>query len=334
MNGLGNDFVVVQPGPDVFDPTPDQARAIADRIDGIGCDQLIVLDPSSQADIHMRIWNADGSEVNVCGNAARCVAWLLMRASTKRTARLETGAGILEAFDSPGSTVTVDMGAPGLEWTAIPLAAPMDTLELDLRVESARGGPSCVSMGNPHVVFFVDDVRSAPVESLGPWLERHQRFPEGANVGFAQIVAPDRMRLRVWERGVGLTRACGTGACAAVVAASRRGLASRRMVVEMEGGELVIEWREGDDHVLMNGPVEVEFTGRLPQFEDSASERSESRGSGDEPVAANDVGYSFETGRLGDTSSVSDATGWPDSSGFSEPDDLSAAPATDPFRRA
>jgi diaminopimelate epimerase len=319
MNGLGNDFVVVQPGPDDFDPTPDQARAIADRIDGIGCDQLIVLDPTPNADIHMRIWNADGGEVNVCGNA-------------KHTARLETASGILEAFESPSQTVTVDMGRPGLEWTDIPLASPMDTLELDLRVESARGGPSCVSMGNPHVVFFVNDVYKAPVENLGPWLERHQRFPEGANVGFAQIMGPDRMRLRVWERGVGLTRACGTGACAAVVAANRRGLAGRRMVVEMDGGELTIEWREGDDHVLMNGPVEVEFVGRLPELEDPS--KAVEPPVEETPAAANDFGFSFEPRGQSDSFDTADHSDASDSSGYDEPQTFSGAPAADPFRRA
>ncbi len=309
MNGLGNDFVIVQPGPDRFDPSSDQACAIADRIDGIGCDQLIVLSPTETADIHMRIWNADGGEVAVCGNAARCVGWLLMRASGRKSVRLETASGMLQAFDAQESTATVDMGAPRLGWTDIPLASPQDTLELDLRVESAKGGPSCVSMGNPHIVFFVDNAQTAPVESLGPWLERHQRFPEGVNVGFAQIIAADRIRLRVWERGVGITRGCGTGACAAVVAANRRGLAGRHVVVEMEGGELTIDWRESDGHVLMSGPVEVEFTGRIPTLDDFAPEPATvpAIAGSDAPTAANDVG---------------------DLERFSD------SPATDPFRRA
>jgi len=307
MNGLGNDFVVVQPGADPFDPTPDQARDICDRIDGIGCDQLIVLEPSETADIHMRIWNADGGEVRICGNAARCVAWLLLQAGKRGHVWLQTASGLLEAFGAPDGTITVDMGKPGLEWSDIPLASPMNTLELDLRVESAKGGPGCVSMGNPHVVFFVDDVDTAPVESLGPWLEKHQRFPEGANVGFAQILSPDRIRLRVWERGVGITRACGTGACAALVAAHRRGLAARRAVIETEGGELVIDWRDSDDHVLMNGPVEVEFTGRLPAVDSPAV--------GPDPV--------------GDARAAANDTDSP--MGF---DRFSGAPTPDPFRRA
>jgi diaminopimelate epimerase len=233
-----------------------------------------------------------------------------MRASKRGQARLETATGILDAFGAQDGTVTVDMGAPRLEWTDIPLAAPMNTLELDLRVESARGGPSCVSMGNPHVVFFVDNVDTAPVESLGPWLERHQRFPEGANVGFAQIISRDRLRLKVWERGVGITRACGTGACAAVVAAFRRGLADRRAIVETEGGELIVDWRESDGHVMMNGPVEVEFTGRLPPLTEMNSPHAAATVSSEaQPTAANDFGEPL--GR----------------------DRISGTPSTDPFRR-
>jgi diaminopimelate epimerase len=311
MNGLGNDFVVVQPGGERFEPTAEQARAICDRIDGVGCDQLILLEPSPTADMRLRIWNADGGEVDTCGNAARCVAWLLMRAGKRGHVRLEINAGTLEAFNAPGDTVTVDMGAPGLEWTDIPLAAPMDTLELDLRVESAKGGPSCVSMGNPHVVFFVDNVDTAPVESLGPWLEKHQRFPEGANVGFAQVLTRDRIRLRVWERGVGVTRACGTGACAALVAAHRRGHTGRRAVIETDGGELVVDWRESDGHVLINGPVEVEYTGRMPPLQEIESAQSATvTVAGVRPAAANDFG---------------------DPMGY---DRFSGVPSPDPFRRA
>ena len=309
MNGLGNDFVVVQPGPDPFDPSADQAREICDRIDGVGCDQLIVLEPTENANIRMRTWNADGGEVPICGNATRCVAWLFMQAGKTDRVKIETGTGVLEAFKSNDGSVVVDMGEPRLDWSDIPLSSPMNTKELDLRVESARGGPGCVSMGNPHVVFFVDNVDRAPVETLGPWLERHQRFPEGANVGFAQILKTDRIRLRVWERGVGLTRSCGTGACAALVAAHRRGLADRRAVIEVETGELVVEWRESDGHVLMTGPVEVEFTGRLPDLEPANPVKSQSV-FGKPHEAANDTGRRVEYERFSNT------------------------PNSDPFRRA
>jgi diaminopimelate epimerase len=284
MNGLGNDFVIVQPGEDAFEPNPDQAREICDRIDGVGCDQLVVLEPTESATIRMRIWNADGGEVSACGNAARCVGWLFIQAGKRGRVTLETAGGVLEATKAPDGAVTVDMGAPRLTWSEIPLSAEADTLELDLRVAQARGGPGAVSMGNPHVVFFVDNVDTAPVDTLGPWLEKHQRFPEGVNVGFAQIVSPERIRLRVWERGVGVTRSCGTGACAALVAANRRKLASRRATIETEGGELIVEWRESDDHVLLTGPVEVEFTGRLPSLNPPTAEP----GQEEAPFAAND----------------------------------------------
>ena len=268
MNGLGNDFVVVEARSAPFRPAADEARAIADRTNGIGCDQLISIEPSTRADAFMRIWNADGGEVEACGNATRCVGWLLMRASGKDRASIETAAGLLSAMRADDGLITVDMGKPGLEWIQIPLAEEMDTRNIELQVGPIDAPilhtPGCVSMGNPHVVFFVPDVETAPVREVGPMIEHHLLFPEQTNVGFAQIVGRDRIRLRVWERGVGETRACGTGACAALVAAARRNLTGRKAVVELVGGELIIEWRESDGHVLMTGPVAVEFTGTLP----------------------------------------------------------------------
>jgi len=196
------------------------------------------------------------------------VAWLLMEASGRDEAVFETAAGILRARRVEGHTVTLDMGEPGLDWRDIPLAEPMDTRNIELQVgpidDPVLHTPGCVSMGNPHVVFFVPDVATAPVVEVGPLIEHHHLFPERTNVGFAEIVNRDRIRLRVWERGVGETKACGTGACAALVAASRRGLTNRKAVIELTNGELEIEWRESDGHVLMTGPTEVEFTGTLP----------------------------------------------------------------------
>jgi diaminopimelate epimerase len=272
MNGLGNDFVVVEARPESahgpFAPSEAEARAIADRASGIGCDQLIAIEPSPRADAFMRIWNADGGEVEQCGNAARCVAWLLMEASGRDHARLDTPVGVLDVARAGERRVTVDMGAPGLDWRDIPLAEPMDTRGIELQVgpidNPVLHTPGCVSMGNPHVVFFTPDAEAAPVREVGSMIEHHRLFPERTNVEFAQVKGRDRMRLRVWERGVGVTKACGTGACAAVVAACRRGLTDRKVTVEMDGGELVIEWRPEDDHVLMTGPVAVEFTGTLP----------------------------------------------------------------------
>jgi len=272
MNGLGNDFVVVEARSDspfgAFAPGCAEVRAIADRERGIGCDQLIAIEPSAKAEAFARFWNADGGEVGACGNGSRCVAWLLMEASGKDEAVFETAAGILRARRVEGRTVTLDMGAPGLDWRDIPLAEPMDTRNIELQVgpidDPVLHTPGCVSMGNPHVVFFVPDVKAAPVVEVGPLIEHHHLFPERANVGFAEIVSRDRIRLRVWERGVGETKACGTGACAALVAAARRGLTDRKATIELTNGELVIDWRESDGHVLMTGPTEVEFTGTLP----------------------------------------------------------------------
>jgi len=270
MNGLGNDFVVVPPGETPFMPTAPEVRAIADRQYGVGCDQLIGLSRSRKADVLMRIWNADGGEVERCGNAERCVAWLVMRATGRDQATMETAGRILTASRAGESAVTVDMGAPGLDWRDIPLAWEMDTREIELHDGPDLKSPGCVSMGNPHVVFFVPDVLAAQITEAGPHVEHHWLFPERVNVGFAQVLARDRIRLRVWERGAGLTRACGTGACAALVAAFRRGFTERAATLELDGGQLQVEWRQSDDHVLMTGPVAVEFTGRLAEHQSAA----------------------------------------------------------------
>lgn len=270
MNGLGNDFVVVQAPADApFAPTPAEVRAIASRgADGVGCDQLIVVEPSTHGDAYMRIWNADGEEVGACGNAARCVGWLLTQASGRDGAVIETRAGRLHARSAGERRMTVDMGRPGLDWRDIPLAEEMDTRGVELAVGPPTAPilhtPGCVSMGNPHAVFFVPDAETAPVREVGPMIERHPLFPEGVNVGFLQVLAADQLRLRVWERGAGQTLACGTGACAALVAAVRRGRAAREADVELDGGVLRVAWREEDDHVLMTGAVAVEFAGVLP----------------------------------------------------------------------
>ena len=214
----------------------------------------------------MRFWNSDGEEVSACGNGTRCVGWLLMQASGQDQAVIETKAGRLVATRAGERLVSVDMGKPGLDWRDIPLAAAHDTVTLDVKLSEERAlatAPGCVSMGNPHVVFFVDDVDAAPIASAGPAIERHPLFPQQVNAGFAQVLGRDRIRLRVWERGSGLTKACGTGACAALVAAARRDLTDRTATLVLDGGELLIEWRD-DDHVIMTGPAAVDFTGELP----------------------------------------------------------------------
>lgn len=268
MNGLGNDFVVVEARGRPFRPTAEEVRAICDRERGPGCDQLIALEPTDRGDVFMRVWNADGGEVETCGNALRCVGWLLMQASAREAVTIDTAGGLTTAVAAGERRVAVDMGPPRLAWDEIPLAEEMDTRGIELQlgpIDAPRlHTPGAVSMGNPHVVFFVDgEPDDDLVRGSGSLVEHHPLFPEGVNVGFAWVKAPDRIRLRVWERGAGLTRACGTGACAALVAANRRGKAGRRAVLELDGGELEIEWRERDGHVIMTGAVEVERTGTL-----------------------------------------------------------------------
>ncbi len=263
MNGAGNDFVVVEARSLPFAPEPALIRAIADRAGPSGCDQLIAIEASTRADAFMRIWNSDGGQVDACGNATRCVGWLLLEQNQADAAWIETNAGLIGVERAGTMKVRVDMGDPALDWWKIPLAEPVDTVSLDIKAEPNLAMPGAVNMGNPHMVFFVADVEALRIEEIGPGLEHHPLYPERANVGFAEIKAKDRMRLRVWERGAGLTKACGTGACAAVVAAARRGLTGRKVAVEMDGGELLIEWRESDNHVLMTGPVAFEFAGSL-----------------------------------------------------------------------
>ena len=274
MNGAGNDFVVVNALETPFTPTPDQVRAIADRATGEGCDQLIALEPSATADVFMRVWNADGGAVETCGNALRCVGWLTLQSTGKDHVVIDTLAGPTTAWAADSidgvPQIRVDMGTPRLDWTQIPLAEAMDTRNIELQIGPIDAPvlhtPGAVSMGNPHVVFFMDHApNDGFVRGAGSLVEHHPLFPEGVNVGFAYVAARDHIRLRVWERGAGLTLACGTGACAALVASVRRGLADRRAAMELDGGRLIVEWSEADDHVFMTGPVEVERTGFLPQ---------------------------------------------------------------------
>jgi len=270
MNGLGNDFVVVEARSAPFEPTADQVRALGDRTHGIGFDQLIVLEPPASddgVDARVRFWNSDGEEISACGNGARCVGWLLMQASGQDRAVIESKAGRLIATRAGERLVSVDMGEPGLNWRNIPLACEQDTRALDVVLyedPALATAPGCVSMGNPHVVFFTPDLEAAPVAAAGPMVERHPLFPQAVNVGFAQVIDRGRIRLKVWERGAGLTKACGTGACAALVAAARRDLTDRSAVIITDGGELLIEWRAEDDHVIMTGPAAVDFAGELP----------------------------------------------------------------------
>jgi diaminopimelate epimerase len=261
LHGLGNDFVVIDGRATAIALDDRQAAAIAARHTGIGCDQLIVIEnpKDKAASAFLRIRNADGGEVAACGNAARCIGDLLMREAGSDRITLETAAGLVEARAAGQSRVAVDMGKPRLAWREIPLARDCDTLHLPLSLAPLRDAVA-TSMGNPHATFFVADVAAIDIAALGPKLEHDPLFPERANIGVAQILSPEKIRLRVWERGAGLTPACGTGACAALVAAHRRGLTGRRAEIVADGGNLAIEWR-GDDHVLMTGPVAASFSG-------------------------------------------------------------------------
>ena len=264
MHGAGNDFVVLDARARPWPIDSEAAKRIADRRTGIGCDQLIVIEPARQpgADVFMSIFNPDGSEVDACGNATRCVAWMLMAESGKPAATIETHAGLLSAQAAGERRVAVDMGPARLNWDAMPLAQEMDTLHLPLEA-GPLSDPVGVSMGNPHAVFFVLDAEAVPLADLGAGLEHDKLFPERCNIEVAQILADGRIRMRVWERGAGITLACGTGACATLVAAVRRGLSGRRADVVLDGGTLTIEWLE-NGHVLMTGPVAVAFSGVLP----------------------------------------------------------------------
>src|SRR5215212_9781632 len=266
MNGIGNEIVVVDLRDSSAAVTSAEARAVASPA-GVPFDQLMVLQPprAKGTEAFIRIYNNDGSEVAACGNGMRCVARRLFDATGQTAATFETRAGLLNCWQGPDGLYTVDMGPPKFGWKDIPLAEEFrDTRSIELQIGPIDAPvlhtPSVVSMGNPHAIFWVDDVDAHDLARFGPLLENHPIFPERANITLAQIVAPDRIRLRVWERGAGLTKACGSAACAALVAAARKKLTGRRATVTLPGGDLVIEWRD-DDHVLMTGPVELEWQG-------------------------------------------------------------------------
>ncbi len=263
MHGLGNDFVVLDARQQPLVLNEQMVRSLADRRTGVGFDQLILVEPPHErkADAFMAIVNADGSPVDACGNATRCVAWLLMQESGREEAVIETNAGLLYAQAAGPKTVAVDMGPARLAWQDVPLAKAMDTAHLPLAFEELSD-PAAVGMGNPHAVFFVNDAESVDLARLGPPLEHHSLFPERCNIEVAQVLSPERIRMRVWEHGTGITQACGTGACATLVAAARRGLTGRRAEVVLDGGTLTIEWRP-DNRVLMTGPVALSYAGIL-----------------------------------------------------------------------
>lgn len=266
MNGLGNDFVILDLRRSKARLDSDSVIAIADRKTGIGCDQVITIEDRDGP--FMGVWNADGSEVGACGNAARCVGAILMDETGESGIAFETLGGEIVAERIGANRISVDMGVPKFHWKQIPLAEEtQDTRFVDIKLgpidKPVLWGPSAVNMGNPHCIFFVDDAEAQAIDRFGPMVENHPMFPERANVSVAEVRGRHYIRLRVWERGAGITKACGTAACAALVAACRRRLTDRKATIELDGGLLAVEWRD-DDHVIMTGPYELEFEGELP----------------------------------------------------------------------
>ena len=256
MHGLGNDFVVIDVRDDSVDMTPALARALADRHRGIGFDQLTLITHSAEADVALIFFNADGSLSSACGNATRCIARHEMNRTGATEMTLRTERGLLRAMDAGGGLTSVNMGQPQTEWQDIPLAHEMNTLELPI-----DGTPTATGMGNPHCTFFVDDAEAVDLSSFGPTHERHDLFPERTNVQVAQVLSRGHIRMRVWERGTGITLASGSSSCATGVAAARRGLTDRSVLISLDGGDLQVDWRE--DGVWMTGPTMHTFTGTL-----------------------------------------------------------------------
>ena len=264
MHGLGNDFAVIDVTKGGVTITPAQAQVIADRRRGVGCDQVLVMEKpkNRKADIFMRIFNPDGSEAGACGNGTRCVAALYMQNNKLTNCVVETISGLLPSNIVASGLIQVDMGEPRTKWQDIPLSQECDTLNLGiLHGRQAMMEPVAVNVGNPHTIFFVDDVMQVDVEKLGPEVENHVLFPQRTNVEFAQILSPEKIRVRVWERGTGVTQACGSGACATIVAAARRGLTGRKAEIILDGGSLFMEWRAEDNRIMMTGPATFVYQG-------------------------------------------------------------------------
>jgi len=273
MNGLGNDFVVIDlrkasGAGDAARPEPAVLKRLADRENGIGFDQFITLEDSDRADIFMRIDNADGGEVEACGNATRCIAGLLLDETGGSKAVIETRAGLLSAYPGKNSgEISIDMGVPKFGWEDIPLSEYFpDTRYIELQVgppdEPVLHSPAVVNVGNPHCIFWVDDVNAHRLDLFGPMLENHPVFPERANISLAQVKSRDHIALRTWERGVGLTKACGTAACAVIACAARTGRSDRTATVTLPGGDLSMLW-DDKDHIWMTGPWTLDFSGHL-----------------------------------------------------------------------
>ncbi len=269
MNGLGNDFVVIDARVHPVAITEDIAHAIANRKTGIGCDQLIVMEKSKRADITMRIWNAEGGEVQSCGNASRCIADLMFDELKSTTASIDTIGGFLRARKAGDKLVEIDNGLPRFEWQDIPLSEPFaDTRHVELQLGPIDAplihSPSVVNVGNPHAIFWVNDLNVVDLGRIGPMLEHHPLFPERANITLAKVVAPNHAIVKVWERGAGLTQACGTAACAVMATGFRIKMLDRAATVTLPGGDLFMRVNEDNGHIIMTGPVAYEFEGVVP----------------------------------------------------------------------
>jgi diaminopimelate epimerase len=270
MNGLGNDFVVIDARERPVSISEEQARAIANRKTGIGCDQLIVMEKSSLADVRMRIWNAEGGEVESCGNASRCIADIVMTENGSDAATIDTKGGFLVGNRAGTLQVTIDMGLPRFDWDKIPLSERFpDTRHIELQVGPIEAplihSPSVVNVGNPHCIFWVKDLNVVNLGKIGPMIENHPMFPERTNVEIAKVVARDHVIVDVWERGAGLTKACGTAACAVMAAGHRIKIIDSPCKVTLPGGDLFMSIDAKTGHVIMTGPLEYEYEGTLPE---------------------------------------------------------------------
>jgi diaminopimelate epimerase len=269
MNGLGNDFVVIDARERRIDFTDAQARAIADRKTGIGCDQLIVMEKSSLADVKMRIWNAEGGEVESCGNASRCIADIVMNEKGADSASIDTKGGYLVGNRVGHLQVSIDMGKPHFDWDKIPLSEKFqDTRHIELQVGPIDAplihSPSVVNVGNPHCIFWVKDLDIVDLSKIGPMIENHPLFPERTNVELAKIISRDHMEIKVWERGAGLTKACGTAACAVMAAGFRLRMIDAECRVTLPGGDLFMREDRTTGHIIMTGPLQYDFEGEIP----------------------------------------------------------------------
>jgi len=259
MHGLGNDFVVIDSRYKEIEPSNLQIKKISDRRTGIGFDQLLIIKESKHNDAFMSVYNANGSVVETCGNGARCIAKIIMNESKKEKVVIDTLAGPITAWENSNGLISADMGKPSMDWRDIPLSHEISTINLDLRIKNLPPGIA-INIGNPHIVFLVKNLKALKIDKIAPQIEHHNIFPENTNVEFVEYINKNHIKMRVWERGVGITQACGTGACAAAVASIIKNLTERSLTVSLDGGDLQIEWLE-NNNIILSGPAHDSFNG-------------------------------------------------------------------------